>query len=81
MFKSILFIYLELFTIRNLRNYKKFVIKTSRDYITSFIAQSDNYKDFRLDCYFYSTMLNPSEFRFVSDFLRYLREVDKKIKI
>lgn len=74
--KLILFIFLELFTIRNIQNYKKSVIKTSRDYVYSIMKKAFSYEDFRNYCYNFSVSLNPSEFSFVSNFLRYLKKID-----
>ena len=80
--KSILFVYLELFTIRyNLSHRETRVTIPAREFICKRIKKYDDYQDFKLRLYSDSVMMNPQEFFVVREFINYLNGIDKYLKI
>lgn len=79
--KSILFIYLELFTIRHYRDYAYNDIMHFRDFTISHISKCDDYLKFKLKLYSDSVQLSPNEYTIVRFFIEYLNTVDKFIKM
>ena len=75
--KQLIFIFLELFTIRHLRDYKKSCIYNVRNFIKRQLFETDNYQAFRHCCILSGSLLSHDEYLFVSNFLDYLKVVDK----
>lgn len=79
--KSILFILLELFTIRYYRDYRLSTIKTTRNFILTHIKKYDDFLQFKLKLYSDATMLSTDEFFCVRIFIEYLNSFDKIVKM
>lgn len=79
--KSILFIYLELYTIRNYREYDYSCIKNFRNFTINHISKCDDYLKFKLRLYSDAVQLPTNEFSIVRCFIEYLNTVDKVIKM
>uniref|UniRef100_A0AAU8AZ82 Uncharacterized protein n=1 Tax=Dulem virus 215 TaxID=3145692 RepID=A0AAU8AZ82_9VIRU len=81
MIKTILFIYLELFTIRHYRDYDLSSLKSAREFISKCISDNEDYLVFKIKCYGTAVMLNPIEYAIIRDFISYLNDIDKYLKI
>lgn len=79
--KSIMFVLLELFTIRYYRDYCLSTIKTVREFIIKRIEQYDDFLQFKLKIYSDAVMLRKEEFQCVRMFIEYLNSIDKVVKI
>lgn len=79
--KSILFIYLELFTIRYYRDYDYSNIKNFRNFTIKQISKFDDYLKFKIRLYSDAVQLSTNEFTIVRCFIEYLNTVDKIIKM
>ncbi len=79
--KSILFILLELFTIRYYRDYSLSDIKTVREFISKRIELYDDFLLFKLRTYCDSVKLSTTEYLLVRNFIEYLNSIDKIVKL
>lgn len=79
--KSIMFILLELFTIRYYCDYSFSTIKTVREFIIDRIAKYDDLLQFKLKIYSDAVVLNKDEFLCVRCFIVYLNSIDKVVKM
>lgn len=72
--RELIFILLELFTIRNIHRYSKSLIYTSRNFIFDILKSSISYSDFRLMIYKRAVYLHPKEFSFIMSFMSYIKK-------
>lgn len=79
MIKSILFIYLELFTLRYSHDYCKRHLISVRELFFKIISENDydSISSFLSDFRFQATYLSLDEFVIVMDFFKFLSKVDK----
>lgn len=83
MIKSILFIYLELFTIRYAKNYSKTDLSNVRQLFLKIISEFDydRISSYLHDFRKISIFLNDKEHKIVLDFFRYLSYIDKIVNM
>lgn len=79
--KSIMFILLELFTIRHYRNYCLSDIRTVRDFIIKHIEEFDDVLHFKLKTYSDAVKLSHTEYLLVRYFIEYINSIDKIVKV
>lgn len=79
--KSIMFILLELFTIRHYRDYCLSTIRNVREFVFKHIEQYDDTLQFKLKVYSDAVMLSKDEFLCVRCFIEYLNSIDKIVKM
>lgn len=72
--RELIFILLELFTIRKINCYSKSLISTSRNFILDILENSINYSEFSLMIYKRGVYLHPKEFSFIMSFMNYLKK-------
>lgn len=79
--KSIIFILLELFTIRYYRDYCLSTIQRVREFVIKRIERFDDLLHFKLKVYADAVMLSKDEFLCVRCFIEYLNTFDKIVKM
>lgn len=79
--KSILFILLELFTIRYYRDYRLSTIKRVRDFVIKRIKRYDDFRQFKMKVNCDAVFLSHEDFLCVRVFLEYLNSFDKIVKM
>lgn len=79
--KSIIFILLELFTIRYYREYRLSTIKTVRNFFMKRIEKYDDLLKFIVDANRDAVLLSRVEFLCARDFIEYLKTFDKIVKM
>lgn len=79
--KSILFILLELFTIRYYREYRLPTILVVRDFVMKRINKCKDFKDFKFYLNVDSLLLSQDEYLCVRSFILYLNIFDKIVKM
>ncbi len=79
--KSIMFILLELFSIRYFPYYCNSTIKSFRKLVTNHIENYDDFSQFKLKLYSDAVMLSSEEFSCVRNFITYLNTIDKIVKM